>query len=137
MVGWKCSLPWSQTCCRQFGQRGRQHVHRVLRQLRIGDMTLHALHGQPAAERTAPSDLDGVADALLAGRLAHDAPVDPLAALPEHLDHALGAIDRGAFLVAGDQERDGARCFGIRRTKASAAVTMAARPLFMSAAPRP
>ncbi len=75
----------------------------------------------------------------LAGWLAHDAPVDPAA--PRSLsifDHALGAIHRRAFLVAGDQEGDGALVVaGIRATKASAAVSMAARPLFMSAAPRP
>ena len=49
VVGWKCSLPWSQTCCGQLGQRRRKHVHGILRQLRIGDVPLHALHGEAAA----------------------------------------------------------------------------------------
>ena len=109
VVGWKCALPWSQTCAREFRQRRGQHVHRVLRQLRIGHVALHALHGEAAAVGTAAADLDRVADALLAGGLAHDAPVDARAARLEFLDHALGAVDRWAFLVAGDQEGNGAR----------------------------
>ena len=48
-VGWKCSLPWSQTRRGEFGQRRREAVHRVLGQLRIGDVALHAVHGEPAA----------------------------------------------------------------------------------------
>jgi hypothetical protein len=53
------------------------------------------------------------------------------------LDDPLGTVDRGAFLVAGDQEGDRAAMLGALGDKASTAVTIAARPLFMSAAPRP
>ena len=49
---------------------------------------------------------------LLAGRLAHDAPVDALAAGSQQFHHALGAVHRRAFLVAGDQEGDGALVVG-------------------------
>ena len=49
-----------------------------------------------------------------------------------------GAVDRRSFLVAGDQEGDACRdAPGGGATNSSQAVTMAARPLFMSAAPRP
>jgi hypothetical protein len=41
--------------------------------------------------------------------LAHDAVVDGLAAALHLLDHVRGAVDRGPFLVGGDQQRERAR----------------------------
>ena len=74
----------------------------------------------------------------LARGLPHQAPVDALPPLAQHFDHPARAVDRRAFLIAGDQKGDGA---AMRRdtapTNSSLAVTIAAKPLFMSAAPRP
>ena len=49
VVGWKCSVPWSQYAAGELGERRREGVHRVLGQLRIGDVALYAVHGEPAA----------------------------------------------------------------------------------------
>ena len=65
-------------------------------------------------QRAAAADLDGVAEFLFARRLADDAPVDLLAALAQRLDHLLGAVDRRAFLVAGDQVGDRALVLRVR-----------------------
>src|ERR1017187_8645811 len=89
-------------------------MHGVLAQLRIGDMTLHAVHRQAPRQRAAATDLDGIADAVLAGGLTDDAPVDALAALAQRFDHTLGAVDRRAFLVAGNQKGECATVVGIR-----------------------
>ena len=48
VVGWKCSLPWSQRRAVELGQRRREAVHRVVGELRIGDVALHAVHREPA-----------------------------------------------------------------------------------------
>jgi hypothetical protein len=106
LVGWKCSLPLSQV-------RAVSCVDGVFRQLRIRDVALDAVHGQPSRERSAPADLDGVAQLLLAGGFADDAPVDLLAALAQRFHHFLGAVDRRAFLVAGDQVGDRALVPGV------------------------
>ena len=47
-------------------------------------------------------------------RLADDAVVDALAARGEPLDHLDGAVDRRAFLVGGEQQRDRAGRVGMR-----------------------
>ena len=51
---------------------------------------------------------------FLARWLADDAPVDFLAALAQRFDHLLGAVDRRAFLIAGDQVGDGALVLRVR-----------------------
>src|SRR5690348_17511817 len=59
-------------------------------------------------------------DALSARRLTDDAVVDALAARAQRLKHAPRAIHRGAFLITGDEEGEGAamlrllahECFG-------------------------
>ena len=83
VVGWKCSVPLSHTRLVSSASAGAKRVHRVLRELRIRDVPLHAVHCEPAAEGAAPADLDRVADDLLARRLADDAPVDALVASPQ------------------------------------------------------
>jgi len=87
-------------------------MHRVLRELGVSDVPLHAVYREPAAVGAAAADLDGVADLLLAGGLAHDAPVDALVPGDEGLHHLLGAIHRGAFLIARDEIGD--RAFVLR-----------------------
>ena len=42
VVGGKYSLPWSQSMRDQLGERRRDQVDRVPRQVRIGDVALHA-----------------------------------------------------------------------------------------------
>src|SRR5262249_46202914 len=64
----------------ELGQRRCQCMYGIFRELRIGDVALDAVHGQPATQGTAPSHLDGVADRHLTRGLANQAPIDALAA---------------------------------------------------------
>ncbi len=84
-------------------------MHGIVGEVRVGDVTLHAVHRQATGERAATAHLDGVAQHVGAGRLADDAPVDLLVACFEHLHHLARAVDRWAFLVAGEQESERAR----------------------------
>ena len=122
----------------EFGERRRQHVHRVARQVRIGDMPLHAAHGQSSRQRAAPAVLDRVAEPLDRGRFADDAVVDRFAARAQGLDDPRGAV---AWRVPPRRTSAAARSsrgwFGCARTNSSAATTKAAIELFMSEAPRP
>ena len=76
--------------------------------MRIGGVTLHALHGDRAGNGTAPADLDHVAELVGIGRLPDEAGIPALTALSRPLQQLDRAVDGGAFLVAGNQERDGA-----------------------------
>ena len=114
VVGWKCSLPLSQTRAVSSASAGAKRVHRILRELRIGDVALHAVHGEPAGSEPRRPILIVSPSCFLARGFADDAPVDLLAALAQRFDHALGAVDRRAFLVAGDQEGDGALVLRVR-----------------------
>ena len=93
----------------ELGEGGGEAVHRVVGEVRVSDVALHAVHREAPGERTAPSDLDRVAEALVAGGFADHAIVDLLAPRLEHLDDPPGAVHRRAFLVAGEQEREAAR----------------------------
>src|SRR4029077_18557201 len=96
----------------ELSERGCEAVHRVFSVLRIGDVALHTVHREPAAERAAAPNLDRGADPLLArGRTDH-APVDALSTLAQGFRHPLGAINRGAFLVARDQKAERAAVLG-------------------------
>ena len=75
-------------------------------------MALLAGDDQMAVERAAAADLDGVAERFDIARLAQDAVIEFLAALGRPLQQLGRAVDRDAFLVAGDQERDRA-LFGL------------------------
>ena len=122
----------------QFRQRRRKRMHGVVGGLRVGHVALDPAYGQAAAQASAPADLDHVAQLAVAGGLADEAPIDPLAARLQHLDDAAGTVDGGPLLVARDQKGDRAAVVrDARATNSSTAVTIAARPLFMSAAPRP
>src|SRR5437899_1937468 len=69
-------------------------------------MALHAPDREPAAHAAAPADLDHLPQPLWIGRLADDAGVEFLAAFLEPAQHRLGAVDRGPFLIAGDEKAD-------------------------------
>ena len=71
-------------------------------------MALHADQPEPARQRPAPAVLDRVAEAPDAGGFAEHAMVDPLAARLQKLDQPHRAVYRRAFLVAGEQEGEGA-----------------------------
>src|ERR1017187_4645084 len=98
------------TAIERLGLQRRNERHqpadRIFRPLRIGDMALPAGHDQVAVERTAAADLDGVAQFRDIARLAQNAVVEFFAALSRPLQKLGRAVDRDAFLVAGDQERD-------------------------------
>ncbi len=123
----------------QFRERRRERVHRIVGELRIGDVTLHAVHREAAGERPATAHLDRVAavrSSLESARRRRTS--RSFRRAPRALPHAARAVDRWAFLVARDKERDRSAMVRMRAaTKSSVAVTIAARPLFMSAAPRP
>ena len=59
----------------QRGDERHQPANRIVRPLRIGDMTLLARHDQMAIERAAPADLDRIAELLLIARFAQNAMV--------------------------------------------------------------
>ena len=90
----------------EFGEGRGKRVHGILGLLRIGDVSLHAMHGQTSGERAAAADLDRVAHRALAGWLADDAVVDVYATGVQGFDDPLGAVNRRPFFVAGDQEGD-------------------------------
>jgi len=91
----------------QLGQRRCQPVDGVLREVRVGDVALHALYGQLAAHGAAPAVLDHVAGALDRGGLADDAVVGRFATRGQPVADVHGAVVGGAFFVAGQQETDG------------------------------
>ena len=84
----------------------RQRDDRVSRQVRIGGVTLHATGVDLARHRAAPADLDRVAERVRIRRLAEHAVREDLAAIRRPLQQLGGAVDGGAFLVAGDEEGD-------------------------------
>src|SRR6187549_3323004 len=74
--------------------------------LRIGHVPLRAAHDEVAVEGAAPADFDGVAELILVARLGQDAVIELFSVLGRPLQQFRRAVDRGTFLVAGDQERD-------------------------------
>jgi hypothetical protein len=88
-------------------------VNGIIRQLRVSHVPLLAMHEHAAGERAAPADLDGIAQGLDAGRFADEAVIDldPVFAKPLHdLDRAM---ERGTFLVGGDEQADGTLVPGV------------------------
>src|SRR5260221_3142232 len=83
-----------------------QSTNWIVGALRIGDVTLLARDDQVAVERTAPANFDGVAEFILIAWLAQDAVIKALAVLSRPFQKLGRAIDRDAFLVAGDQKRN-------------------------------
>src|ERR1019366_3054967 len=92
------------------GGQGIEQTHEfwkgIVRLLGVGGMTLPSLDDERAIERAAPSNLDRVAERLSARRFADDAMVEALAFVVSPAQELFGAIDRRAFLVAGDEKTD-------------------------------
>ena len=81
-------------------------MDRILRQLRVGDMTLHAFHSELSAHRAPAAILDRVAGSLHRCRFAHDAPVQALAPRFQRFANLYRAIHGRTFFIAGQQESD-------------------------------
>jgi hypothetical protein len=101
----------------EFGQGRGGEVDGVLGELRVGDVALHALHGELARQAAAAAVLDGVAEGGRGGGLADDAVVEGLAAGLEGFDDQGGAVGGVAFFVGGEQQGDGAGVPGGRRRR--------------------
>src|SRR5690606_23727820 len=93
-------------------------VNGIAGQVRVGDMALLATDEQTRIQRAAPAILHHVADQFGTGGFADDAPVDLLATLSERLHHPYGTVHCRPFLIAGDQEGDGAAMSGVVRNEA-------------------
>ena len=57
-------------------QHRDEPMRRIVGEMRVGGMALHAVHREPAGHAAAPADLDHVAERLRAGRLADEAGVE-------------------------------------------------------------
>ena len=93
----------------ELGEGGDNRMDRIQGAIRVGDVALDALNGEAAGQRAATADAHGVAESLLARRLADHAVVDALPAFAQGVDDPARAVHRGAFLVARDDEADRAR----------------------------
>ena len=62
----------------------------------------------PPIEAAAPPDLDGFAEPCGVGRLANQSMVGLLAIGRHPVEHLARAVDRKTFLIAGDEQADGA-----------------------------
>ncbi len=80
----------------------------VVGAVRVGDVALGAVHGDFGVQAAAAADLDHVAEAHRAGRLADDAEVGDVPVLLHPWQDTDCAIGCHAFLVAGDEQADGA-----------------------------
>ena len=69
-------------------------------------MALHTLDGEFAAQGAATTIFHHVADGVHGSRFTHDTPIEFFAARLEQLKHFGGAINRGAFFIAGEQKRN-------------------------------
>ncbi len=79
---------------------------RIVGQMRIGGMALHAAHRDDARQRAAAADLDHVAERVGVGRLADQRGIPALALAGRPFEQLRRAVDGGSLLVAGDQQRD-------------------------------
>ena len=125
-------------CATSSASAGATQVDRVPRQVRVGDVALHAEDAQLAAEGAAPAVLDRVADAL-APRSARrrcssrgGCRARSASRRPARCRRSTGPSSSLVISRATPP-----RCAGRAATNSSAATTMAAIELFMSAAPRP
>lgn len=98
-------VPFLVHQCHQAGSQGVQGVEGAVG---VGYMALLADNLQKAAEAAPAAILEGIAEALVTGGLAHQTPVDLFPPGLQGLDHPRRAIDGGAFLVAGDEKGNGA-----------------------------
>ncbi len=86
-------------------QNMHQDRDRVTGKMRVGDMPLLADDDDRPRQAAAPAGLDGVAELLARGRLADQRRVEDVALFPRPFDQLLRAVDRRAFLIAGDGQR--------------------------------
>src|SRR4029453_4220640 len=84
----------------ELRERRCEAMHRVVGKLWIRDVSLRAMDGQPARQRSAASDFVCVAEDFVTAGLADGAPVDVLVARLERFDDPPRAVDRRTFLVA-------------------------------------
>ena len=97
----------------EAGEHRDQALDRIVGEMRIGDMALHADDVEPAVEAAAPSDLDGLAEPRGVGRLAHERNGRAARLVPRIQSSTLRVpLIAGAFLVAGDEQAD--RAFEFR-----------------------
>ena len=89
---------------RKRGGDARERRQRIMRALGISDMPLLAARENLAVERAATADFHHVAERVDIGGFADDAVIETLAPLPRPVEQLRRAVDRGAFLVAGDEE---------------------------------
>ena len=112
-------------------------AHRVVGEVRIGDVALHAVRSAcPVSEPRRPILIMSPSGVGLVGSPTRQwSKRSPRSRRPVEQLH--GAVDGRAFLVAGDEEGD--RAAGVRRggEKSRAAATKRRRAPFMSTAPRP
>ena len=102
---------------RKLRQRRRKAMNGIIRQLRVGHVSLHAMHGQPRAQGAAAANFDGVAEGGLARGLTDDAPVDARTARGKHFDYPLGAVRRRALFIARDEQGERAAMRTVRVQK--------------------
>ena len=112
--GWEVLVALVPTCGGQLRQGRCSQVDWVSRQLRVGDMALQPLHHEGAGKRSSTPVLDGVAQPVHAGRLADDAVVNRLAAPTKRLHDSRRPVDRCAFFVRRDQQRNRPSVRGMR-----------------------
>ncbi len=86
----------------QLGQGWSCAVHRVVGQVRIGDMPLHSVDDEPPVERATSTVFDHIADACRAGGLANHAPGDFFVARLQRFDDSNRTVHRRTFLIAGE-----------------------------------
>src|SRR5882757_2517927 len=79
---------------RQLGEGRGDGVYRVVGELRIGNVSLHSMHGEAPAQAAAPADLDGIAEGFLTRGLTNQAPIDGFLPLTQHFHHPTCAVDR-------------------------------------------
>ena len=77
--------------------------------VRVGDVALGARHVDPHVHRPAPADLHRVAEAVDRCRLADEDHVRLDLPFVQPVDDPRSAVGGIAFLVAGDEQRDGSR----------------------------
>ena len=85
---------------------------RIVGIVRIGDMTLHAVHGDPHIDRTASTDFHHVTETVHRGRLADQTEIGRDAALGHQFHDRDRAETRGPLFIAGYDQADRAEIVG-------------------------
>ena len=108
--GWNQSVPSSSTSASISASARDQPRDRIVGEVRVGDMALRARHVDPDVDRAAPPDLDRVAEPLRPRSARRPGTGrGRCRARAIRSISARRAVDRRAFLVAGDDQADRAR----------------------------